>query len=158
MRVTDSSCLLWSSDENQCFQLCSTCTCEWKRHRKHPVCFAAAPLTGLSGDWAGFVQLLNWTHWITVVISDLHVHFEHNWWLKMLDEMFGTEENRKKFPFLIICFKNPDSHIYREKKIIFTKMKIDMWELSSTARTLYCLLLDHLWVLLLARRHLGNST
>lgn len=37
-------------------------------------------------------------------------------------------------------------------------MKIDMWELSSAARTLYCLLLDHLWVLLLARRHLGNST
>lgn len=116
MRVTDSLGLLWGSDENQCFQLCSTCTREWKRRRKHPVCFAAAPLTGLSGDWAGFVQLLDWTHWITVVNSDLHVHFEHNWWLKMLDEVFGTEENRKKFPFLIICFKNPDSHIYREKK------------------------------------------
>lgn len=120
MRVTDSLCLLWGSDKNQCFQLCSTCTREWKRHRKHPLCFAAAPPTGLSGDWAGFVQLLDWTHWITVVISDLHVHFEHNWWLKMLHEMFGMEENRKKVSISYHLFQEPRfSHLQRKKNHIY---------------------------------------
>lgn len=58
-----------------------------------------------------------------------------------------------------ICFKKPDyfSH-FRALKIIciYKDEKMDMWELSSAARTFYCWLLGRLWVSLLARRHLGS--
>lgn len=176
---TDSLCLLWGSDGKSVFWVVLDMHLWVEAPQKTSDWFRLWH-SGLNGDWAGSIQLLDWAQWITV--DPLQVSFCDGlmWFIKATSERwiiiytctssttadlrcwtrcYVNRRELQKISHFLSSASRSQILIYRLKKIfIFTQMKTDMWELSSAARTLHCLLLDLLWVLLLARRHLGSST